>query len=288
MSLSRFKKTVENEKEVILMAQRFIEILKKDIENFLAEREKESRSASTHHPTIFNNERSLQLALCRYLENTRNYDEVIMEYYLPAELITERAQTYETDFPWQGDKMYVDIVARRGNEYVPLELKYITDSFVPAGYGDRDEVTNFLGSSYKEIEVLKRHSAQDIRCYDFWKDVKRLEFLKEVFPQVTGGLCLILTNEKSFLKGPSDTASYKNFGLRDGWLSPQVKSWTREIKTSEGRVGFVNKKDYAVEWKPVTLGYKAYKSYGANGEVEEEEIICDEKLQFYYYLLTVD
>ena len=164
-----------------------------DIKSFLEGREQMAVNPKVKTSTVFNNERSLQLALAQYLKQSGNYDDVIMEYLIPKEIIAKKASQMP-DFYWSDDNMYIDIVVRKGDEYVPIELKYVTDSFTPHGKEGNGVATNFLGQTYLPVEVLKRHSAQDIRCYDFWKDVKRIEFLRETFPKVIGGFCLILTN----------------------------------------------------------------------------------------------
>lgn len=260
-----------------------------DIKAFLKRREQMALDRAIRISTVFNNERSLQLALAQYLMESGNYDDAIMEYLIPKEIIEKKALQMR-DFHWGNENMYIDIVVRKGDEYVPIELKYVTDSFVPKPTDEEDPVaTNFLGSPYYSLEILKRHSAQDIRCYDFWKDVKRIEFLKETFPRVIGGFCLILTNEKSLVKGPTEKASYRDFGLKNGSLSPREKQWRPEVKTSEGRPGFKNKQNYPVDWRPVTLSYKAYAIYNHNPEMKyvPKEPISDEKIQFYYFLLNV-
>lgn len=151
--------------------------VREDIKAFLKGREQKTLKSGTKASTIFNNERSLQLALAQYLKQSGNYDDVIMEYQIPKEIIAKKASQMP-DFHWADENMYIDIVVRKGDEYVPIELKYVTDSFTPQAKKGQGMATNFLGQTYPPVEVLKRHSAQDIRCYDFWKDVKRIEFFK--------------------------------------------------------------------------------------------------------------
>ena len=268
------------------MAATLLKQIGDDIKAFLKGREQMVENPELKTSTVFNNERSLQLALAQYLIGSGNYDDVIMEYLIPKEIIAKKVAQM-SDFHWGNDNMYIDIVVRKDDEYVPIELKYVTDSFTPQGNGGM--ATNFLGQTYGPVEVLKRHSAQDIRCYDFWKDVKRIEFLKSTFPRVVGGFCLILTNEKSLVKGPTDEASYRDFGLKNGSLSPRVKQWKPKIKTSEGRPGFSNKQNYPIQWIPLTLSYKAYAIFNILPGMEyvPKEPISDEKIQFYYYLLNV-
>lgn len=270
------------------MADNLIRQIETDIKNFLAEREKIALDPNTKVSTIFNNERSFQLALTYFLKASSNYDEVFMEYYLPKELMDKKVKQVK-NYPWNVENMYIDIVVRRGDEYVLIELKYITDSFTPEGNTSTKMVTNFLGSTYLPVEILRRHSAQDIRCYDFWKDVKRIEFLSETFPRVIGGFCLILTNEKSLVKGPTKKASYIDFGLKHGSLSPRSKEWKSKVKISAGRPGFTNKQNYPIDWIPLTLTYKAYALHNLQPRMKyvPKEPISDDKIQFHYYLLKI-
>ena len=259
-----------------------------DINAFLEGRGQMAENPAVKTSTVFNNERSLQLALAQHLKVSGNYDDVIMEYLVPNEIIAKKASQMP-DFPWDDDNMYIDIVVRKGDEYVPIELKYVTDSFTPHGKEGKGMATNFLGQTYLPVEVLKRHSAQDIRCYDFWKDVKRLEFLKETFPRVIGGFCLILTNEESLVNGPTEKASYRDFGLKNGSHSPRNKDWKPKIKTSERRPRFSNKQNYPIDWRRLTLSYKAYAIYNHKPGMKyvPKEPISHEKIQFYYFLLNV-
>lgn len=270
------------------MAAGLLKQVAEDIKTFLNGRSHMAENPEVKTSTVFSNERSLQLALAQYLKESGSYDDVIMEYLIPKEIIAKKASQMP-DFHWGDDNMYIDIVVRKGDEYVPIELKYVTDSFTPQAKKGQGMATNFLGQTYFPVEVLKRHSAQDIRCYDFWKDVKRIEFLKETFPRVIGGFCLIITNEKSLVKGPTEKASYRDFGLKNGSLSPRDKQWRPEVKTSDGRPGFRNKQNYPIDWRALTLSYKAYAIYNHEPGMKyvPKEPISDEKIQFHYFLLNI-
>ena len=270
------------------MSNSLLKQVGEDIKAFLEGRSHIAVNPEVKTSTVFNSERSLQLALAQYLMEAGNYDDIIMEYLIPKEIITKKASLIP-DFRWGDDNMYIDIVVRKGDEYIPIELKYVTDSFIPKAKEGKGMATNFLGQTYLPVEVLKRHSAQDIRCYDFWKDVKRIEFLMETFSSVIGGFCLILTNEKSLVKGPTVKASYRDFSLKNGSLSPREKRWRPEVKTSEGRPGFSNNQNYPVDWRPLTLSYKAYARYTHQPGMKfvPKEPISDEKIPFHYFLLNV-
>lgn len=80
--------------------------IKKDIQSFLSERTE-----------LFFNESDLQMQLSVYLMQSGNYDDVNVEYYIPFNQLD--------GYLWNNE-LYIDIVVRRGDEYVAVELKYPT------------------------------------------------------------------------------------------------------------------------------------------------------------------
>lgn len=80
--------------------------IKKDISSFLSERTE-----------LFLNESDLQMKLSVYLMQSGNYDDVNVEYYIPFNQLD--------GYLWNNE-LYIDIVVRRGDEYVAVELKYPT------------------------------------------------------------------------------------------------------------------------------------------------------------------
>lgn len=62
-----------------------------DIKAFLKGREQMAVNPGVKTSTVFNNERSLQLALAQYLTDSGNYDDIIMEYLIPKEIISKKA-----------------------------------------------------------------------------------------------------------------------------------------------------------------------------------------------------
>ena len=255
------------------MSQTLLSTLTGDIANFFSDLKRKSEDEKNRISTVFNSECLFQLELSMFLKDSGHYDEVTLEYHIPKEIVAEMAP--RTNYPWSEDSMYVDIVVRKGEEYLPIELKYVTDSFVPK------VSSNLLGTVFTSdknpIEFLKRHGAHDIRCYDFWKDVRRIEFLKDSFPHVVGGISLFLTNEESYRREPKKTAAYYNFGITDKRPAPRKKEWLEEVKTADGRPGFTNSRDYDIKWEDITLCYKA-----SLGEATKVEV-----LQFYYCMIEI-
>ncbi len=83
---------------------------------------------------------------------------------------------------------HIDIVLHHLDAIIPIELKYCTRSLKPS------ESFNV---------VLKNQGAQDLRRYDFIKDVQRIESIRDGIRGSTGtsfirGYAIILTNSSSY------------------------------------------------------------------------------------------
>lgn len=164
------------------------------------------------------NEFDFQMQLAIYLRMTNKYDDVDVEYYMPTKKGKKKKKDdidSEDYMPAQNtnilegydldSNMRVDIVVRHGNEYVPIELKYVTKKVV------RDKER--FGKLIKGMEILRDQAAQDIRRYDFWKDVRRIELIKKNFPAVKNGFAVFLTNDPSYKKDPRSTAVCYPFSM---------------------------------------------------------------------------
>lgn len=82
--------------------------------------------------------------------------------------------------------MRIDILVKIGEDNYPIELKYMTkqcDIYVD-----------------NERFVLKNQGAQDIKRYDFIKDICRLEKLSENMGNFKEGYCIAITNDPSYWK----------------------------------------------------------------------------------------
>ncbi|MGN0235199.1 MAG: hypothetical protein ACI4BD_02640, partial [Paludibacteraceae bacterium] len=63
------------------------------------------------------NERDFQMHLAVWLRESKHYDDVDVEYYIPYEKLD--------NYIWKNE-LRLDIVVRKGKEYLPIELKYKT------------------------------------------------------------------------------------------------------------------------------------------------------------------
>ncbi|MDE5735405.1 MAG: hypothetical protein K2H83_09765 [Duncaniella sp.] len=200
--------------------------LAEDVGRFVAERSE-----------ILFNEHDFQMHLAVWLNMTRRYDGVEIEYYVPNSMARDAG--YEWD-----SNLKLDLVVRSGGEYAVIELKYPTRKVV-------SPITRF-GALVPDVEVVKNHGAQDLVSYHFWKDVRRIEIVRSLFPDsVKGGLAVILTNEPYYLKGPGAGTICEAFSTAQGRSGVHGKlDWTRQTKTAEGNPGFRLDGHYSVEWHP--------------------------------------
>lgn len=202
---------------------------------------------------IFFNEKDFQIKLSIYLSDLKNlsgepkYDDVKVEYYIPQK---ELGKEYER---WNNN-IFLDIVVEKDGVYLPIELKYNT---TPVSMG----IERF-GEVISDEDIIKYQGATNDLCYYFWKDVRRLELVKQRFPRVKNGIALILTNNFSLKKGPRESALYYQFSLADGKHSPS-KHWKKEkkdfqeVKSSQekkdSQPDFELSKSYTTTWQDITL-----------------------------------
>ena len=143
------------------------------------------KEALENQEEFFTREQEIQIYLADYLNRKNLFDNVYIEYHIPSNSLV--------NYPWKdSNNIYIDIVIVSGNKYYPVEIKYKTISqTVPLKlFGTPSPVT------------LGHHGAQNIGCYDFWKDIKRLELFEENFENVEQGIMLFVTNDPSYLQPP--------------------------------------------------------------------------------------
>lgn len=80
--------------------------------------------------------------------------------------------------------MHTDILVKIGKDIYPIELKYMTKQC---------EVT-----IDNERYILKNQGAQDIKRYDFIKDISRVEKLSETMDNFKEGYCIAITNDPNY------------------------------------------------------------------------------------------
>ena len=113
-----------------------------------------------------------------------------------------------------GKNSYTDIVVRMGGRNFPIELKYKT---AEGTYADLNN----------EAVGLMTHSAVDLGCYAYLKDINRLEYLAKTDPDFERGFVIILTNEPLYFKYTGRRSVYEAFKIYDGKTVSGMLDWDR-------------------------------------------------------------
>ena len=164
---------------------------------------------------VFSNEAQFQFELARALAK-KNY------------IITFEHLTYFKDDNGNREKMYTDLIVEdKEGELYAIELKYKTP--------DKEYIyTTYNDKSAKNTYYTFGQGAEDSGCYDYLKDVERLERLifgdfKSKFKYPNGkkiirGFAIILTNSSKYYEHPRDNYNYywENFFLKkDGEIEKE-------------------------------------------------------------------
>jgi len=180
---------------------------------------------------VFLSEADLQVNLAFYLKKQNK--EVFLEYHVKP----------FDGYPWENENIYIDIVIKEGNQYLPIEVKYKTSV-------DKIDL-NVFGKEDKTL--LKQQGAQSNGRYDFWKDVKRLELLKKVY-KIEEGIALFVTNDKSYRDNPKSDSKklpqYYKFNICEG-ISEKNKSWREDTNKNnlKSRPNFELDNNYILKWE---------------------------------------
>lgn len=184
------------------------------------------------------NERDLQMHLAYYLIGTGHYTDVDLEYYVPP-------MELGNDYPWMnGDKrqeMRMDIVVSSGEEFLPVELKYKTKKH-------SKRICRFGEQMNSDVEVLKNQGAQDLGMYDFWKDVRRVELVRNRFAAVKGGLAVFVTNDRQYLSASRDSSNNRLFSMEEGIHSTDKHWQLPESTCAKTHPNFDLDHEYAIHW----------------------------------------
>ena len=125
---------------------------------------------------------------------------------------------------------YIDIWVEYDGKIFPIELKYKTKSAVISG-----------------IE-LKNHAAMDFGCYDYLKDIYRLENLSNI----KKGFAVMLTNDPAYYTDTKRSSAYDNFKIYDGATRSGTLSWGVTTKGTVfafgSRDSFTLKGSYTMQW----------------------------------------
>ena len=199
------------------------------------------------------NERDFQMHLVLWLRKSANkYDDVDLEYYIPSGVLNLDEQE-EHVF---GEDLRIDIVVKKDEEYCPIELKYKTREI-------KESITRF-GEELSDITVMKNQSARDLGMYGFWRDVRRVELIRNRFDAVKNGLVVFLTNDFGYkdeknIYSKEKKPNHVNFSMSNG-LHSICKHWIYpDSACAKKYKGFKVKEEYCIDWVDTKVEYREKK-----------------------------
>lgn len=211
-----------------------IEIVQQDVFAFLR----------SNKELLFN-ERDFQMHLATWLRNSSNsYDDVDVEYYIPKGILKH--------YVWNRE-LRLDIVVKK-------ELKYKTKKL-------KRKISRFDEILKDEVVVMKNQGAQDLGMYNFWKDIRRLELVRNQFNRVKGGLAVFVTNDFFYVKGSKSTSNNYLFNISEG-KHDIFKHWKNEESACAMRDEY---KSFEVEYKYT---------------IHWDDVFVDEE-KFYYCIVKI-
>lgn len=204
-----------------------IDIVRKDVCAFL----------ESNDELLFN-ERDFQMHLATWLRNSANsYDDVDVEYYVPWQELQKVGK-----YVWESE-LRLDIVIKKDGEYCPIELKYKTRKV-------ERKISRFDEDLTADVVVMKNQGAQDLGMYDFWKDVRRVELVRNRFSRVKGGLAVFVTNDEFYVRGSKKGSNNYLLNITEG-EHPPIKHWQNEHSACakmKAYQSFEVEKAYSIEW----------------------------------------
>ncbi|WP_138993386.1 hypothetical protein [Larkinella sp. C7] len=194
--------------------------------------------------TYFIREQDVQLYLANYCLQTGMYDNVFIEYHVPGALVPPYLWT-------DANNIYIDIVLEKESQFYPIEIKYKTTT----------QPLQHLVFGQNVNVLLGQHGAQNIGCYDFWKDIKRTEFFEATFPFCQRGIVLFISNDLSYQKAPlNSNVGYAPFSIHQGRhiAAGTQLNWNGALAVSNGRPGFTVNHDYTINWAQLPYHQQHY------------------------------
>jgi hypothetical protein len=191
-------------------------------------------SALAARNVFFLREQDIQLYLAYYFLRSNLYDNVFIEYHVPRALVPP--------YLWSdANNIYIDIVLQKNDEFYPIEIKYKTMG---------QSVPHLVFG--QNVNVLLGHQgAQNIGCYDFWKDIKRIEFFESAFELAKRGIVLFISNDISYRTAPlNPNTGYAQFSLHQGRHIPAGTqlNWNGHLTVANGRPGITVNYEYNINW----------------------------------------
>ena len=198
-----------------------ISVAQTDVKQFL----------DTNKELLFN-ERDFQMHLATFLRQTGHYDDVDVEYYVPLS---------ELDGYIWNNELRMDVLVRKGEEFLPIELKYKTKTV-------RKRLFRFGESVAEEVEVMKNQGAQDLGKYDFWKDVRRIEIVRNRFRNIKNGLAVFVTNDPMYVQRGRDNSNHIKLSMDEGSHDKEKHWLNKNSVCCKSNPDFEVEKEYTIHW----------------------------------------
>ncbi|MDE6340003.1 MAG: hypothetical protein K2K97_09490, partial [Muribaculaceae bacterium] len=196
-------------------------------------------------PDLLRNEIDFQIHLGSFLlTSPKNYERVFFEYRIPNSWVAD-------DYVWDSN-LRIDIVVYRDGEYLPIELKYPT-AIVKRSVLCFDEDLNPNPGKFDPI--LKHQGATDLVCYNFWKDVRRLEVLKHKFKRVKRGLAVLPTNDRTYVEHKGKDTCCTEFRIAQGMppKGPGMLAWRGDVSLVKSYPPFELSGQYPIDWQSTEI-----------------------------------
>jgi hypothetical protein len=229
------------------MSNSLIKTLSNDLDNF-----------AKNLDIVLSNERDMQVRIAMYLHGLNHYDLVEVEYAVPLSTIGYKRPTRgakktdfegtQNEFPWPND-IYADIVVEKDGKFAIVELKYGTRVIDKSVRKHLSSFENRFGAPITD-NIIKTQGADDIVMYNYVKDIRRIEHLSEKFPNLVGGVALLVTNDHLYWTKPTPGVAYEKFSLHEGNSIHEVcwsEEFSKEVKASHKE--FVLASTYTCHWK---------------------------------------
>ena len=229
---------------------------------------------------VFNSEDDFKFSLAWLIkEKYRKHIEIRLEKRMNNNRDTSSSGV--GDKKKKNQRIDIFIIVKNNKEKIGIELKYFTAKI------------EWRDNNNEETFILADQYANDIKCYDAWKDVERLEdFIEKGF--INRGFVIWLTNVNSLTKNPAETKkrnsnktyhdAFKIFNGRE-INGPKKLKWDKKASkgTNKGRdEEIIIKGNYKVCWKVYRdLSNEERKIDGKRSKNEESNMV------FKYAILKV-
>lgn len=109
--------------------------------------------------------------------------------------------------------LHLDILVILDGKWIPIELKYTTKKCIK----------NIKNETY----VLKEQGAKDLGCYNYLKDIMRIEEFRDKADTFIEGYTIKITGEMSYLKPPiKENCTYAEFSIDNGSIKTGCMNWS--------------------------------------------------------------